>query len=96
MTFVLLVLLKPALLCVEGGKWWLAPIAIIAWIADIIVAHTTWALVAGMPQKGEWTVSHTLERLCKETTHPDYLLFFSIARMVNRISPTRNHIKAIV
>lgn len=94
---LLIILLVPALKAVEGGSknplHWLA--AIIAWLVDMLIAHTTWALVAGFPRKGEWTVSHTLERLCCDFDNPDVLLYIEVARKINRVSPTGRHIKAI-
>lgn len=93
---LLIFLLRPALLCTEGGRWWLAPVALLAWVIDVILAHTTWALVAGWPRRNEWTISHTLERLCMKFDHPDHGLFVAIAKKINRISPTRSHIKAVL
>lgn len=62
----------------------------------MVLAHTTWALVAGWPRKGEWTISHTLERLCQDHQHDDHALFVQIAKKINRVSPTRDHIKAVL
>ena len=93
---ILILLLKPALLW-ESDKlkyWYLTPVALLAWIADIIAAHTTWAVVAGWPRSQEWTISHTLERLCKEFAHPDYLLFIQVSKKINRIAG-QQHIKAV-
>lgn len=93
---LLIILLVPALKAVEGGSrnplHWLA--AIVALLVDVVLAHTTWALVAGRPQRGEWTVSDTLERLCV-TPSEDLLLYMEIASKINRASPTGRHIKAI-
>jgi hypothetical protein len=91
---LLLVLLRPALRAAEGDSKnpfdWLA--LLIAWPLDVLIAHTTWALVAGWPRKGEWTISHTLERLVLEQ-RPDRLFFVEIARYINRVSPIGRHIK---
>lgn len=99
MIFLLILLLRPAVACADNPKryWYLAPIAIVAWFVDIIIAHTTWALVAGWPQEGEVTVSHTLERLCHPHNfrHPDYFLFRQIALKINRATNS-NHIKAVI
>ncbi len=92
---LLIILLKPALLCVEAKKYWLFPIALVAWVIDMIIAHTTWALIAGMPKSGEWTISQTLNRLCKDKTHPDHQLFIQIAKKINQMSPTKNHIQGV-
>jgi hypothetical protein len=95
-TLLFLILLRPALQAAEGGSrnplHWLA--LVVAFLLDVILAHTTWALVAGWPRKGEWTISHTLERLCK-TTGPDRDLYIQIAMRINRESPTGAHIKAV-
>ena len=94
---ILLILLKPALLWESDPKryWYLTPVALVAQIADLIAAHTTWVLVAGWPQMHEWTISHTLERLVLESS-PDQSFYIAIARKINRMSPTGRHIKAIV
>lgn len=98
---LLILLLAPALRYVEdeGTPWWrmdLAALAIIAWVADISITHTTWALAFGWPKPYELTISHTLERLCKDKQHPDYELLVQIAKKINRVSPTRNHIRAVL
>lgn len=93
---LLIVLLRPALLCVEARQYRYAPLAVVAWLVDMLIAHTTWALVAGWPRRGEWTISHTLERLCKDYQNPDHHLFVQIAKKINRISPTRDHIKSVL
>ena len=50
---------------------------------DIVVAHLFFA-----PKRGEWTISHVLERTAK-----DSLKHLTLALEINRISP--NHIKSI-
>jgi hypothetical protein len=37
-----------------------------------------------------------LERLCAETHNPDWPMHYSLARKINRISPTGDHIKAAI
>lgn len=98
---LLLLLLVPALRYIEDERtpWWrldLAVIAIVAWVLDIIIAHTTWAAAFGWPKPYELTISHTLERLCKEKEHPDYELFIQLAKKINRVSPTHDHIRAVL
>lgn len=93
---LLILLLRPALLCTEGGRWWLLPFAVLAWVVDVILAHTTWALVAGWPKRNEITISDTLERLCMSFDHPDHKLFVAVAKKINSISPTHSHIKAVL
>ena len=96
MTFLFLLLLKPALRAAEGGSKnpldWLA--LLLAFPLDIILAHTTWALVAGWPRKNEWTISHTLERLCVESGK-NRNFFVGMALWINELSPTGRHIKAV-
>ena len=93
---LLILLLRPALLCTEGGKRWLAPVALVAWVIDVILCHTTWALVAGWPRRNELTISDTLERLCMSFDDPDHKLWVAIAKKINRVSPTNSHIKAVL
>lgn len=96
---LLLLLLKPALACVDGGSRRPHHIAaaLVAFPLDILAAHTTWALVTGWPKRGEWTISHTLERLChpSNAAHPDYALFVEVGRKINRVSPHGRHIKIL-
>lgn len=93
---MLFLLLRPALLAIDWKSS--NPVHVLAAILaaplDVLIAHTTWAAAFGWPKRGEWTISHTLERLCKDTTHPDYELFVQIAKKINRISP--NHIRAVL
>jgi len=94
---LLIILLKPALLCTEAKKYQYFPFALVAWVVDMIIAHTSWALIAGRPQKSEWTISQTLERLCNpsNSNHPDFKLFVAIGEKINKVSPTKNHIKIL-
>lgn len=61
---------------------------------DVFIAHTTWAIVFGWPKRGEWTISHTLERIIVNHEHERWLLAAAIAKEINSISPTGNHIRA--
>lgn len=94
---ILVLLLRPALLWESDPKrfWYLTPLALVAQIADILAAHTAWVAIAGWPKTHEWTISHTLERLCM-TSGPDQMFYISLARKINRLSPTGRHIKAVV
>lgn len=94
---LLILLLVPALKAVDGGSRNPLHIlaALVAWPLDMLIAHTTWAAVAGFPRKGEWTISHTLERLCV-TAVPDQQLFIEVAKKINRASPHGRHIKVVV
>lgn len=97
MTFLLCVLLRPALLCMSNPKryWYLAPAVLLAWLVDVFIAHTAWPLIAGFPRAGEVTISDTLERLCLDRKNPDQDLFIAIARKINRVDPLHAHIKAV-
>ena len=92
---ILTLLLRPALAAVDGGSR--NPLhvlsALVAGVADVVAAHTTWPFVAGWPKAGEWTISHTLRRLIQDFQHPDYLLFVAMTRRINRVSPTHSHIE---
>lgn len=92
---LLILFLRPALLCVEAKQYRYALHALVAWLVDLVIAHTTWAAMNGWPERGEWTVSHTLERLCA-TPGVRQQLFVEIAKEINRNSPTGRHIKAVV
>lgn len=53
------------------------------WLADMALAHVFFA-----PQKGEWTISHTLERTALQSKpHREF------AEAINKISP--RHIKSV-
>lgn len=97
MIFAFLWLLGPALRAAEGGSKnpldWLA--LLIAAPLDVLIAHTTWALVFGRPKAHELTVSHTLERICKDKNHPRLELAIAIAKEINKSSPSGRHIRAV-
>lgn len=95
---LLILLLGPSLLWESNPAryWYLTPIVFVAWVVDMAIAHSSWAAVAGWPRKGEWTISHTLERLCHDYQSPDWEFFVQLAKKINRISPTKNHIKAVL
>ena len=96
MTELLCLLLKPALLCVSNPRryWYLAPVATLAWMVDVFLCHTFWALAFGWPKEGEVTISDMLERLCNEYEHPDNLLFIQIGLKINRVAGFA-HIKTL-
>jgi len=98
MTELLCLLLRPALVCVSNPRryWYFAPITVLAWVIDVVLCHTFWPLLAGWPQRGEYTISDTLERLCADYHHPDRLLFVGMARKINRLDPLRSHIKSVL
>lgn len=98
MTWLLLYLLPKALAYAEGGQRKYIVHALIAYIADLIVARTTFAQLAGQPRPGEKTVSDMLERLAHpyNSLDPNYLLYRELALFINRQSPTGAHIKAVL
>jgi hypothetical protein len=100
MTFIFLVLLPYALKAADAKSRNPLHIvaAVVAWLLDILLAHTAWALVAGWPREGEVTISQTLGRLCspENADHPDYWLFVEIAKKINRVSPTGAHIRVVL
>lgn len=95
---LLLLLLRPALWCADGGVWhrwvYMWPIVVVAWLVDIWIAHTTWRLIAGKPHKGEWTISDTLERLVLEEGD-NQVFYIWLALHINRVSPHGRHIKNV-
>ncbi len=97
MTWLLLCLITKALAYAEAKERRYFVHAFVAWVADVIVARTTFAAIAGKPQAGEVTVSHMLERLANSSNakHPNYLLYVELAHFINRQSPTGRHIKAV-
>lgn len=97
MTWLLLYLLPQALAYLEDGQRRYVLHAGIALLADVCVAHTSFAEIGGKPLPGEWTVSQMLERLCHPANclHPDFGLFLELAKTINRQSPTGRHIKAV-
>jgi len=99
MTEILCLLLYPALLCVINPRkyFYLIPLTVVAWLLDVILCHTFWALAFGWPQGSEITISDTLERLCKTPiTNKYWSLHCGIARAINEICPTHDHIKAVL
>jgi hypothetical protein len=58
------------------------------WVADMALAHTLMVRKFGFPQRGEWTISHTLERLYRAENYEAMLLAWAI----NHVAP--GHIKA--
>lgn len=96
MIAILIILLVPALRFLNDPKryWYFFWAPLPAFAADVIAAHTTWALVAGWPRGREMTISDTLERLCQDITHQDHDLFVQIALKINRVAGFP-HIKAV-
>jgi hypothetical protein len=96
---ILVWLLRPALACVDGGSRKPAHIAaaVVAWVADLVAARTVWAWFVGGLHPGEKTISDTLERLAQHNMlDPNQPLYYQIAKYINRVSPTKNHIEAVL
>ena len=95
---VLIALLRPALQAVDGGSRKPSHVAaaMVAWAADLVTAHTVWALAVGGLKPGEWTVSDSLERLSVDMSNPNILYFRALAQYINSVSPTHEHIKAVI
>lgn len=95
---ILCLLLKPSLYVVWKPTvyWYYIPLALIAWIADVIIARTSWVLIGGFPRYNEITISDTLERICTDKTHRNHALCVEIALAINRVDPQHNHIRAVL
>lgn len=98
MILLLCLLLKPSLFAVwkPGKYFYYIPFAIVAWIADVIIAHTTWTFIAGWPKGHEITISDTLERLCRDNSQEHQLFFMELSLEINKIDPQHAHIKAML
>jgi hypothetical protein len=97
---LLVVLLRPALLCVDGNSTKPAHVAsaLLALVVDVLGALTWWRLIAGPRQVGEKTISDTLERLCV-SPGVRRQFFIEISKEINRqgpvLIPAKSHIKAV-
>ena len=84
---LLILLLIPALKFLDNSKkyWYFFWAPLPAWLVDLAIARTTFALVAGRgPQGRERTVSDMLENLGADITNPDQQLYLWIGRKINR------------
>ena len=78
--------------------FYLAPIALVGVIADIIMNNTIVPLALGGGWFEEWTFSQRLERLCIKDDS-DLItkdLCIQIALAINRVCPTHDHINAVL
>lgn len=98
MTDLLLILLVPMMRFLNDpkGKWYLAPLAICGFIADICMNNFTIPIFLDKAWFEEWTFSTRLERLCSyETIDPGRQAFYiAIALEVNRAAGF-THIQAV-
>lgn len=87
---LLILLLVPALRFLDAPrKYWFYGWAVLpAYLLDVAIAHTSFALVAGRPQSGEYTVSQMLPRL---SLGEDGELYRQIALKINKASGL-NHV----
>jgi len=84
----LLPLIAPALRYYDNParNYWrldLLIFTLVVYALDVVIAHLFFA-----PKRGEWTISHVLERTAKSS-----LKHLALALEINRISP--NHIKNV-
>lgn len=93
----LVLVLRPALACVDGGsrKPQHVAAALLGLVVDLLGAMTWWRLLAGPRQGAERTISDTLERLCITPGERQHL-FIEIAKEINRASPTGRHIEVVL
>jgi hypothetical protein len=94
---ILIVLLKPLLWFLYNPLkyFYLAPLALIGAIADVLMNNITVPIALGGGWLQEWTFSQRLERLCL-TLGPDQELYWELAKKINRVCPTGDHIKAVL
>lgn len=95
---VLIMLLRPALLCVDGKSTKSTHIAaaLLALLVDVLGAVTWWRGIAGPRLPGERTISDTLERLAHpfNSFDPDHALYWQLALKINRVA-NGPHIKVV-
>jgi len=95
MTDVLMILLPYMMRFLKDPRanWHLLPAALVGFVADICMNNLTVPIFIGGGWFQEWTFSTRLERLCRDTNHPDHALFLQIALKINRAAGFA-HIKA--
>ena len=95
MTDLLLILLPYMMRFVNNPSqnWYLLPVALIGFIADICMNNLTIPLFIGGGWFQEWTFSTRLERLCGLDT-PDKEFYRQIALKINRVAGFK-HIQAV-
>ena len=78
--------------------FYLFPFALIGLFVDVLMNNTIVPMIIGGGWFEEWTFSTRLERLCVVDTD-EFLskdLCISIAKAINRVCPTHDHIKAVM
>jgi len=98
MTDLLLILLVPMMRFLNDpkGRWYLFPLALLGFCADILMNNFTIPIFLDKAWFEEWTFSTRLERLCSsETIDPGRKMFYiAIALEVNRVAGF-THIQAV-
>ena len=98
MTDLLLLCLRPMMWVVVNPRrnWYWIPVALIGFIADILMNNTTIPLFLDKAFFEEWTFSTRLERLCGPDTPPgpEKDFYIQIALKVNRVAGFP-HIQAV-
>ena len=96
LTLLLWLLYPLAIQYQRGGVWLiLAPVAIIAFIVDVLANYTELVLLFGdTPRRGEYTFSNRLFRLQTGTGWRGDLARY-IVRVLNAIAPSGLHIRPI-
>lgn len=87
MTFLLLICLKPSILFLGNPRkyWYYLPVILVGYLADRIVANTSFRLVAGRgPQGSEKTVSDMVQNLANDSTNPEQEFYIQMALKINR------------
>lgn len=78
----------------KRGGWWLLalPFAVIALAIDVLLNYTELALLTlDFPQKGEWTFSTRLSRVCREEGKRGSVCRY-ITKVLDAIDPSGKHI----
>ena len=100
MTDILIILLKPMLYFLYNPYryFYLLPLAAIGFVADVLMNNTTVPMCLGGGWFQEWTFSTRLERLCvnDDSLFLNKSLCIEIAKAINRVCPTHDHIKAVL
>ena len=94
---ILILMLKPMMYFLWNPLkyFYLLPLVIIGFIADVVMNNTVVPFVLGHSYFEQWTFSTRLETLCVSGIE-DQQLYIEIAKKINRVCPTHDHIKAVL